>query len=54
MGIQLNEVCTSSVSIINGEKVLLTFIGLHNYESPTKCDSNYAIASKHILFDQKR
>ncbi|MGN7297147.1 PH domain-containing protein [Ferdinandcohnia sp. SAFN-114] len=42
-------------NLIRGEKVLMTFIGLHNYQSPTKHDSNYAyaITNKRILFGQK-
>jgi len=42
-------------NLIRGEKVLMTFIGLHNYQSPTKHDNNYAyaITNKRILFGQK-
>ena len=42
-------------NLIRGEKVLMTFIGLHNYQSATKHDSNYAyaITNKRILFGQK-
>lgn len=42
-------------NLIRGEKVLMTFIGLHNYKSTTKHDSNYAyaITNKRILFGQK-
>lgn len=42
-------------NLILGEKVLMTFIGLHNYQSATKHDSNYAyaITNKRILFGQK-
>lgn len=42
-------------NLIRGEKVLMTFIGLHNYISTTKHDSNYAyaITNKRILFGQK-
>ncbi|MFD1863043.1 PH domain-containing protein [Planococcus chinensis] len=42
-------------NLIHGEKVLMTFIGLHNYQSTTKHDSNYAyaITNKRILFGQK-
>lgn len=37
------------------EKVLMTFIGLHNYQSATKHDSNYAYAvtNKRIVMAQK-
>ncbi|MBD8036747.1 PH domain-containing protein [Solibacillus sp. A46] len=42
-------------NLIRDEKVLMTFIGLHNYNSVTKHDSNYAyaITNKRILFGQK-
>lgn len=42
-------------NLIRSEKVLMTFIGLHNYQSATKHDSNYAyaITNKRILFGQK-
>ncbi|MEK9197113.1 PH domain-containing protein [Ureibacillus sp. FSL E2-3493] len=42
-------------NLLRGEKVLMTFIGLHNYISATKHDSNYAyaITNKRILFGQK-
>ena len=42
-------------NLIRGEKVLMTFIGLHNYQSTTKHDNNYAyaITNKRILFGQK-
>jgi len=42
-------------NLIRGEKVLMTFIGLHNYQSTTKHDSNYAyaITNKRIMFGQK-
>ena len=37
------------------EKVLMTFIGLHNYQSATKHDNNYAyaITNKRIIMAQK-
>ncbi|MFD4853896.1 PH domain-containing protein [Bacillus mycoides] len=42
-------------NLMNGEKVQMTFIGLHNYESTTKHDNNYAyaITNKRIMFGQK-
>ena len=42
-------------NLFRGEKVLMTFIGLHNYISTTKHDSNYAyaITNKRIIFGQK-
>lgn len=42
-------------NLMKGEKVLMTFIGLHNYKSATKHDSNYAyaISNKRIIFGQK-
>lgn len=42
-------------NLIQGEKVLMTFIGLHNYKSVTKHDNNYAyaITNKRIIFGQK-
>ncbi|KZE39852.1 hypothetical protein AV656_00745 [Bhargavaea cecembensis] len=42
-------------NLIRGEKVLMTFIGLHNYQTTTKHDSNYAyaITNKRIIFGQK-
>jgi hypothetical protein len=42
-------------NLINGEEVLMTFIGLHNFVSTTKHDSNYAyaITNKRIIFGQK-
>lgn len=42
-------------NLMRGEKVLMTFIGLHNYQSTTKHDGNYAyaITNKRILFGQK-
>ncbi|MEH6940760.1 PH domain-containing protein [Bacillus sp. JJ722] len=42
-------------NLIKDEKVLMTFIGLHNYKSATKHDSNYAyaISNKRIMFAQK-
>ncbi|KQL52679.1 hypothetical protein AN964_03500 [Heyndrickxia shackletonii] len=41
--------------LMKDEKVLMTFIGLHNYVSTTKHDNNYAyaITNKRILFAQK-
>mgnify|MGYP003461922292 FL=1 len=41
--------------LIKDEKVLMTFIGLHDYESTTKHDGNfaYAITNKRILAGQK-
>ncbi|WML26266.1 PH domain-containing protein [Neobacillus sp. OS1-33] len=43
-------------NLIKGEKVLMTFIGLHNYVSVTKHDNNYAyaITNKRIMFGQKQ
>lgn len=41
--------------LLPDETVLMTFIGLHNYESMTKHDSNfaYAITDKRIIMAQK-
>jgi hypothetical protein len=41
--------------LMKDERVLMTFIGLHNYISTTKHDNNYAyaITNKRILFAQK-
>lgn len=43
-------------ALSNDEKVLMCFIGLHNYISPTKHDQNYAYAvtSKRIMMAQQR
>ena len=42
-------------NLMKDEKVLMTFIGLHNYKSTTKHDNNYAYAvtNKRIIFGQK-
>lgn len=42
-------------NLMQDETVLMTFIGIHNYKSATKHDSNfaYAITNKRILFGQK-
>ncbi len=42
-------------NLMQDEEVLMTFIGLHNYESATKHDRNfaYAITNKRIMFGQK-
>jgi hypothetical protein len=42
--------------LMKDEKVLMTFIGLHDYESTTKHDGNfaYAITNKRILAGQKK
>lgn len=42
-------------NLMQGEKVLMTFIGLHNYVSTTKHDNfyGYAITNKRIMFAQK-
>ncbi|MFP7486370.1 PH domain-containing protein [Priestia filamentosa] len=42
-------------NLMQGEKVLMTFIGLHNYVSTTKHDNfyGYAITNKRIIFAQK-
>jgi hypothetical protein len=42
-------------NLMKGERVLMTFIGLHNYISTTKHDNNYAyaITNKRIMFGQK-
>ena len=42
-------------NLINGEEPLMTFIGLHNYKSSTKHESNfaYAVTNKRIIFGQK-
>lgn len=42
-------------SLLPGEYVLMTFIGLHNYISATKHDNNfaYAITNKRIIMAQK-
>ncbi len=41
-------------NLMQPEEVLMTFIGLHNYESATKHDRNfaYAITNKRIMFGQ--
>ncbi|MEK4578926.1 MULTISPECIES: PH domain-containing protein [Bacillus] len=41
-------------NLMQAEEVLMTFIGLHNYESATKHDRNfaYAITNKRIMFGQ--
>lgn len=43
-------------SLDTGEEVLMCFIGLHNYVSATKHDSNYAYAvtNKRIIMAQKK
>ena len=43
-------------NLMEGEYVLMTFIGLHNYVSATHHDNNfaYAITNKRILMAQKR
>lgn len=43
-------------SLMAGEEVLMTFIGLHNYISMTKHDSNfaYAVTNKRIIMAQKK
>lgn len=43
-------------NLLPDEKVLMAFIGLHNYESMTKHDSNYAyaITNKRVLMGQKK
>ncbi len=43
-------------NLMEGEYVLMTFIGLHNYISATQHDNNfaYAITNKRILMAQKR
>ncbi|PEN08616.1 PH domain-containing protein [Bacillus pseudomycoides] len=42
-------------NLMNGEKVQMAFIGIHNYQSTTKHDNNYAyaITNKRIMFGQK-
>lgn len=42
-------------NLMQGEKVFMTFIGLHNYISATKHDNNfaYAITNKRIMMSQK-
>lgn len=42
-------------NLMEGEKVYMTFIGLHNYISATKHDNNfaYAITNKRIMMSQK-
>ena len=42
-------------NLLPGEKVLTCFIGLHNYESMTKHEENYAyvITNKRLAFGQK-
>jgi hypothetical protein len=42
-------------SLMNGEEVWMTFIGLHNYKSPSKHDQNfaYAVTNKRIVMAQK-
>lgn len=41
--------------LLPGEKVLMTFIGLHNYQSATKHDMNfaYAVTNKRFVMAQK-
>jgi hypothetical protein len=43
-------------NLLPDEKVLTCFIGLHNYESTTKHDENYAyvVTNKRLSFAQKR
>lgn len=43
-------------TLLPGEKVYLVFEGLHNYQSTTKHDKNfaYAITSKRIIMAQKK
>lgn len=42
-------------SLMSGEEVIMTFIGLHNYKSTTKHDGHfaYAITNKRIIMAQK-
>lgn len=42
-------------NLMNGEEVLMSFIGLHNYKSATKHDNNfaYAITNRRIIMAQK-
>ncbi|WP_336769889.1 PH domain-containing protein [Bacillus bombysepticus] len=42
-------------NLMDGEKVQMVFIGIHNYQSATKHDNNfaYAITNKRIMFGQK-
>lgn len=43
-------------TLLSGERVYLVFEGLHNYQSTTKHDKNfaYAITSKRIILAQKK
>lgn len=43
-------------NLLPDEEVLMTFIGLHNYQSITKHDGNYAyaITNKRIIIAQKK
>lgn len=43
-------------NLLPNEEVLMTFIGLHNYQSMTKHDGNYAyaITNNRILIAQKK
>lgn len=43
-------------NLMSGEDVKLPFIGIHNYNSPTKHDNNfaYAITDKRIMLAQKK
>ena len=43
-------------TLLSGETVYLVFEGLHNYQSTTKHDKNfaYAITSKRIILAQKK
>ncbi|PDZ37676.1 hypothetical protein CN520_16245 [Bacillus cereus] len=42
-------------NLMNGEKIHMTYIGMHDYQSSTKHDGNYAyaITNKRIMFGQK-
>lgn len=42
-------------NLMNGEKIHMTYIGMHDYQSTTKHDGNYAyaITNKRIMFGQK-
>ncbi|MFB8426000.1 PH domain-containing protein [Priestia megaterium] len=43
-------------NLLKGEKVLMTYIGLNDFQSATKHDNNYAyaITSKRIIYGQKK
>lgn len=52
----LNHFQVIQHNLLSDERVLMTFIGLHNYISPTQHDGNfaYAITNKRIIMAQKQ